>query len=85
MTIEKSKLSSGSEVFSTNTLKVPSLDLSTSSGSEMELSIETSIISSSSSSGSELTLEGNTKEFVGKLLSGSQLNASKLISSIIVK
>jgi len=37
ITIETIKASSGSDVISTNTLNVPSLDLSTSSGSEMEL------------------------------------------------
>ena len=46
ITIKKLKASSGSEVFSTNTLKVPRLDLSTSSGSEIELSIETTYITS---------------------------------------
>mgnify|MGYP001039964128 CR=1 FL=1 len=77
-TINKIKASSGSDVFSTNTLKVPSLDLSTSSGSEMKLTVETQLINSSSSSGSNLTLEGKTKEFIGNTSSGSQLNASKL-------
>jgi hypothetical protein len=80
ITIEQIRASSGSEVFSTNTLKVPSLDLSTSSGSEIELTVETNYINSSSSSGSVLTLEGKTKEFVGSSSSGSQLNASKLIT-----
>ncbi len=79
-TIEQIKASSGSEVFSTNTLKVPSLDLSTSSGSEMKLSVDTQRINSSSSSGSDLTLEGETKEFIGNSSSGSILNASKLIA-----
>ena len=78
ITIETIKASSGSDVISTNTLNVPSLDLSTSSGSEIELTVETNYINSSSSSGSVLTLEGKTKEFVGNASSGSQLNASKL-------
>ena len=78
ITIEQIKATSGSEVFSTNTLKVPSLDLSTSSGSEMKLSVNTHRINSSSSSGSDLILEGNTKEFIGNSSSGSDLNASKL-------
>jgi len=82
ITIEQIKASSGSDVFSTNTLKVPSLDLSTSSGSEMKLSVETQFIDSNSSSGSLITLEGNTKEFIGNASSGSQLNASKLITEI---
>ena len=78
ITIEQIKASSGSEVFSTNTLKVPSLNLSTSSGSEMQLSVDTQRIDSNSSSGSDLILEGNTKEFIGNSSSGSHLNASKL-------
>lgn len=78
ITIEHIQASSGSNVFSTNTLKVSSLDLSTSSGSEMELSVETNSINSSSSSGSLLNLSGKTKEFIGGSSSGSQINASKL-------
>ena len=77
-TINKIKASSGSEVFSINTINVPSLDISSSSGSEMNLTVETQLINSSSSSGSNLTLEGKTKEFIGNSSSGSQLNASKL-------
>jgi len=77
-TIEQIKASSGSAVFSTNTLKVPSLDLSTSSGSDMKLSVQTNRINSSSSSGSDLNLEGKTKTFVGNSSSGSQIDASKL-------
>ena len=76
--INQINASSGSEVFSTNTLKLPNLDLSTSSGSEMELSVETNTITSSSSSGSILNLSGKTKEFIGGSSSGSQLNASNL-------
>lgn len=78
ITIEQIQASSGSNVFSTNTLKVSSLDLSTSSGSEMEISVETNSINSSSSSGSLLNLSGKTKEFIGGSSSGSQINASKL-------
>ena len=81
-TIEQIIATSGSEVFSTNTLKVPSLDLSTSSGSEMKLFVETQVLSSSSTSGSDLILEGNTKEFIGSSSSGSHLNASKLTAEI---
>lgn len=80
ITVETIRASSGSEVFSTNTLKIPSLDLSTSSGSIIELSVETNSINSSSSSGSILTLEGKTKGFIGNSSSGSQINASKLIA-----
>ncbi len=81
ITIETIKASSGSDVISTNTLNVPSLDLSTSSGSEMELTVATKQINSSSSSGSELTLKGTSESFTGSSSSGSQLNASKLIAN----
>ena len=79
-TVESISASSGSYVLSTNTLKIPSIDISTSSGSQMELSLDTERINSSSSSGSDLTLEGISKNFVGNSSSGSQIDASKLIT-----
>ena len=79
-TIESINSSSGSYVYSTNTLKIPSLDLKSSSGSEMKLSVDTKKISGRSSSGAVMKLEGHTKDFVGKSSSGSQINASKLIA-----
>lgn len=78
--IESINSSSGSYVYSTNTLKVPSLDLKSSSGSEMKLSVDTEKIASRSSSGAVMKLEGHTKDFVGNSSSGSQINASKLIA-----
>ena len=78
--IESINSLSGSYVYSTNTLKVPSLDLKSSSGSEMKLSVDTEKIASRSSSGAVMKLEGHTKDFVGNSSSGTQINASKLIA-----
>ena len=79
-TIESINSSSGSYVYSTNTLKIPSLNLKSSSGSEMKLSVDTEKLSSRSSSGAVMKLEGYTKDFVGNSSSGSQINASKLMA-----
>ena len=79
-TIEQITASSGSDVFSTNSIKVSKLSLTTSSGSDMKLSVETDHLESNCSSGSNLTLEGVTRSFIGKSSSGSDLNASKLIA-----
>ena len=78
--IESISASSGSYVVSTNTLKIPNIDVNTSSGSQMKLTLDTQQITSRSSSGSNLTLEGNSKNFAGNSSSGSQLDASKLSS-----
>ena len=79
-TIEQITASSGSDVFSTNSIKVSKLGLTTSSGSDMKLSVETDHLESNCSSGSNLTLEGVTRSFIEKSSSGSDLNASKLIA-----
>ena len=55
-TIESINSSSGSYVYSTNTLKIPSLNLKSSSGSEMKLSVDTEKLSSRSSSGAVMKL-----------------------------
>ena len=79
-TIEGITSSSGSYVYSTNTLQVPSLDLKSSSGSEMKLTVETEKLTSRSSSGAVMKLKGHAKDFSGNSSSGSQINASKLIA-----
>ena len=57
-TIEQITASSGSDVFSTNSIKVSKIGLTTSSGSDMKLSVETDHLESYCSSGRNLTLEG---------------------------
>lgn len=78
-TIEEIKASSGSAVFSTNTLNVPSLDLSTSSGSELTLEGNTETFSGDSSSGSHLNASKLTAKFCEtKASSGSNLSVKCL-------
>lgn len=70
--------SSGSDVISTNTITATHLDLSTSSGSDMELNINTEKVSCDSSSGSDLKLSGETNVLYAEASSGSDIKAGSL-------
>ncbi|RIA09134.1 putative autotransporter adhesin-like protein [Flavobacteriaceae bacterium MAR_2010_72] len=70
--------SSGSDVYSTNTIAAESLELSTSSGSDMELNVNTERINCSSSSGSDLKLSGKTNTLYAEASSGSDIKAGSL-------
>jgi len=76
--VERISSSSGSDVYSTNTIKSEFLELSTSSGSDMELSIDTEKVSCDSSSGSDLKLSGKTNTLHAEASSGSDIKAGEL-------
>ncbi len=76
--ISKISAASGSDVYSTNIFELESIQLVTSSGSDMTLDINAQSIDCSSSSGSDLKLSGTTTHLVAKASSGSDINASDL-------
>lgn len=76
--VKSIKASSGSDVYSTNTIKVNELDLTTSSGADMELDVETKNLKCAASSGSDMKLRGKTVYFKGEASSGSDIKASSL-------
>jgi len=71
---------SGSDVYSTNTINANHLKLKSSSGSDMKLDVNTSILECESSSGSDLKLSGKTKKLIAEASSGSDIKASNLIA-----
>jgi len=76
--IEKITSTSGSDVYSTNTIAVESLNLTTTSGSDMELDVNTDIIECRSTSGSDLRLTGKTNKLFAEATSGSDIKAGNL-------
>ena len=76
--VKRISSSSGSDVYSTNTITGESLDLSTSSGSDMELNIDAETVSCDSSSGSDLKLSGTTNKLYAEASSGSDIKAGNL-------
>jgi hypothetical protein len=69
---------SGSDVFSKNTIKADHLELKTTSGSDMSLDVETNSINCKSTSGSDLRLSGKTNILHAEATSGSDIKAGKL-------
>jgi hypothetical protein len=72
------KATSGSEVFSTNTIKTEALELNTTSGSIVKLDVKTNSLNCHSTSGSNVKLSGSTNLLIAEATSGSGIKASDL-------
>ena len=72
------KSTSGSDVFSTNTIHSNHLTLNTTSGSDMELDVKTETLECKATSGSDLKLAGSTQSLTAEATSGSDIDAEDL-------
>ena len=72
--------SSGSDVYSVETIVADNLKLNTSSGADMEVDVRTKDLQCSSSSGSDLVVTGRTDNLIAEASSGSDLEAKNLIA-----
>tara|TARA_R100001369_G_scaffold3540_8_gene10998 strand:+ start:46156 stop:46815 length:660 start_codon:yes stop_codon:yes gene_type:complete len=72
------KATSGSDVYSTNTIKTEELILSSTSGADIELDVETTKLDCDSTSGSDITVRGTTKILMASATSGSDIDARNL-------
>lgn len=80
--VSKITATSGSDVFSTNTIVADNLELSTTSGSDMELDINVQVADCSSTSGSDLRVSGTTNKLYASATSGSDIKAGNLKAKI---
>ncbi|WP_370478508.1 head GIN domain-containing protein [Tamlana flava] len=71
---------SGSDVYATNTITAEKLDLKSTSGSDMNLDVNTSILNCESTSGSDMRLSGRTSKLIAEATSGSDIKAADLIA-----
>ena len=71
---------SGSDVYSTNTINAENLELKSTSGSDMKLDVNTSTLICKSTSGSDLRLSGKTVKLIAEATSGSDIKAADLIA-----
>lgn len=72
------KATSGSDVYSNNTIEADHLELKTTSGSNIKLDVKTESIDCTSTSGSDIELTGITNLFNATATSGSDINSSEL-------
>ena len=78
--ISSIKATSGSDVYSTNTIEVANLELKSTSGSDIKLDVKTKSLDCYSTSGSDIELSGSTNLFTASATSGSDINASDLLA-----
>ncbi|QRM89797.1 DUF2807 domain-containing protein [Lacinutrix sp. WUR7] len=79
--ISSIKSTSGSDVFSVNTITTNHLELSTTSGSDMDLDINVETLDCKSTSGSDLVLRGTANSLTAHATSGSDIEAQNLITN----
>lgn len=77
-TISGIKATSGSDVYSTNTIDVEDLELRSSSGADITLDVKTQNLKCKASSGSDIKLSGSTHSLFAQASSGSDIKAHKL-------
>lgn len=81
--VEGLEATSGSSIKTNNTLKGANIVVKTSSGSEIDASLEYEDVDSESSSGSELKLSGKSLKLGTHSSSGSEIDANGLIANAI--
>lgn len=79
-TISSIKATSGSDVFSKNTIEVNDLKLSSTSGADIKLDVKTINLDCKSTSGSDIEVSGTTKSLRASATSGSDIDASQLLA-----
>ena len=72
------KATSGSDVYSTNTIEVDDLELSTTSGANMKIDVNTQTLNCHSTSGSDIRVSGTTDILIAEATSGSDIIAYNL-------
>ncbi|WP_298236661.1 head GIN domain-containing protein [uncultured Algibacter sp.] len=78
--ISKIVSTSGSDVHSTNTISAERLELKSTSGSDMNLEINTNTLDCKSTSGSDMRLSGQTENLIAEATSGSDIKAGNLMA-----
>ncbi|KJD31160.1 hypothetical protein PK35_16085 [Tamlana nanhaiensis] len=71
---------SGSDVYSKNTITVDDLSLKSTSGSDMKLDVNTQTLNCKATSGSDLRLSGKTLKLHAEATSGSDITAADLVA-----
>jgi hypothetical protein len=72
------KATSGSTVYSTNTITANDLELNCTSGADITLDVKTETLNCHSTSGSDIRLSGSTTLLIAEATSGSDIKASDL-------
>ncbi len=72
------KATSGSDVYSTNTIEVDDLELNSTSGADIKLDVKTQTLNCRSTSGSDIRLSGTTNILIAEATSGSDIKADQL-------
>jgi hypothetical protein len=81
-TLNSVSATSGSDVFSTNTIKAETIKLITTSGADIEINLDAQHAILASTSGSDIKVKGATNTLSASATSGSDIDAEDLISQI---
>lgn len=79
-TLEEVAATSGSDVYTKETLKVNDIKISSTSGADIRMSIDANTVETSSTSGSDIEISGIANNHISKATSGASIDAYELRS-----
>jgi hypothetical protein len=82
-TIEEITATSGADVYTNKTINADHIQLSTTSGANIKVSLKAKTVESNATSGSDIEISGTTKQHNSKATSGASINAYKLKSETV--
>jgi hypothetical protein len=84
--LEAVTATSGSEVYAKETLKVDDIRISSTSGADINISVDANTVETSSTSGSDIEISGKSNKHISSATSGASIDAYDLHSkNVIVK
>ena len=82
--LEELSATSGSDVYTENTLRVSNLNITTTSGADARITVNAENITTSSTSGSDIKIMGTAENHTAKATSGSSINSFGLKSQNVI-
>lgn len=79
-TLESLTATSGSDVYTKETIKVDNIEISTTSGADINMSIDANSIETSATSGSDIEVSGTANNHITRATSGASIEAYQLRS-----
>ena len=81
--LEAIAATSGSEVYTNKTLKVNDLNISATSGANINIAVDANTVETNATSGSDIEISGVSNNHISKATSGASIDAYQLISKTV--
>jgi hypothetical protein len=82
--LEAVKATSGADVYSEETLKVNDISISSTSGADINISVDANTVETNSTSGSDIEISGVSNKHISSATSGASIDAYNLLSKNVI-